>query len=333
MSDLFAGLSEEERKRLKRSAPPRRVEPMLATLTDDHFSDPDWIYERKFDGYRCLAYVRGKHVALRSRSDKPFNDAFPEVAEALEGAGDLVLDGEVVAFAGPVTSFQRLQERLSRYGHVYEGRRASIPVIYYVFDLLYAEGHDTRRLPLRARKMLLKKAVVFKDPLRFAAHRNEDGTAYLKDACRRGWEGLIAKDARRPYTSGRSRDWLKFKCAKGQEFAILGFTEPRGSREGFGALVVGYRKGKTYCSAGKVGTGFDHAQLIDLHKRLKAHEIRKPPVSNAASEGKGVHWVEPRLVCEVGFTEWTSAGKLRHPRFIALRVDKRPEEVVRERPG
>ncbi len=333
MSGLFAGLSEEERKRLKRAPQPRRIEPMLAALTDDYFSDPDWIYERKFDGYRCLAYVRGRQVRLRSRSDKPFNDAFPEVAEALAGAGDLVLDGEVVAFVGSATRFERLQERLSRFGRAHAGRRGQIPVFYYVFDLLYADGHDTRKLPLRTRKTLLKKALAFKGPLRFTTHRNEDGASYFKEACRKGWEGLIAKDARRPYTAGRSRDWLKFKCGKGQELVILGFTEPKGSREGFGALVVGYRDGKGYRSAGKVGTGFDLEQLLDLHKRLKADEIKKPPVSNAASEGKGVHWVEPKLVCEVGFTEWTTAGKLRHPRFIALRVDKRAQEVVRERPS
>ncbi len=205
-------------------------------------------------------------------------------------------------------------------------------VYYYLFDLLHLEGYDTRGLPLRARKSLLRAAFGFGDPLRYTPHRNAEGEAYYAQACRRGWEGVIAKRGDSRYTSGRSRDWLKFKCVSSQEFVIGGFTEPRGSRAGLGALLVGYQEDGNLRYAGKVGTGYDEATLRTLRDRLDALERDRSPFAENVRE-KGVHWVDPRLVCEVGFTEWTQDDKLRHPRYLGLRDDKDPNEIVRETPS
>jgi DNA ligase D-like protein (predicted ligase) len=311
---------------------PDWVEPQLATLTSDRFSDLAWIFERKLDGERCLAFGQGGEVRLLTRNKKPANAAYPELVEALAGqrADGFVADGEVVSFDGARTSFERLQQRI----HVAEPShelRARVPVYYYLFDLMYAGGEDVRQRPLRERKELLRGTFTYDDPLRFTAHRNTDGVTYYAQACRDGWEGLIAKRADAPYRGGRSRDWLKFKCETGQEFIIGGYTDPQGSRAGFGALLLGYydSDGKLVY-AGKVGTGFDHVLLHDLHAELVKLEIPEPPFQRGKLPRPGVHWVEPRLVGQVGFTEWTGDGQLRHPRFQGLRRDKDPADVVRE---
>jgi bifunctional non-homologous end joining protein LigD len=201
-----------------------------------------------------------------------------------------------------------------------------------LFDLLHVAGHVTTELPQRDRKGLLRRALSFERPIRFTPHRNETGEAYFEEACRKGWEGLIAKDARAPYTRGRSRSWLKFKCAAGQELVIGGYTEPHGSRQRFGALLVGHYEDGRLRYAGKVGTGFDAETLEALGDRLASLECPGSPFVDAIEE-KGVHFVRPELVGEFGFTEWTREGRLRHPRFLGLRHDKAPEQVVRERPG
>jgi len=197
---------------------------------------------------------------------------------------------------------------------------------------LYLDGYDTMAVPLGRRKDLLSRALEFRDPVRFTTHRETEGERYFREACRQRWEGLIAKRLESPYEAGRrSRDWLKFKCVNEQEFVIGGYTEPRGHRVGFGALLVGYYENGKLRYAGKVGTGFDEALLEQLYRRLAALEISKPPF--AAGEDlprRDVHWVKPELVAQIGFTEWTGDGKLRHPRFMGLRDDKRPEEVTRE---
>jgi ATP-dependent DNA ligase len=201
---------------------------------------------------------------------------------------------------------------------------------------LWAGGRDVRPLPLLERKKILRGLLSFDDPLRFTEHRDTEGEAYYREACAQGWEGLIAKRADAPYRAGRTKDWLKFKCESGQEFVIGGFTDPQRSRIGFGALLLGYYDpGGRLVYAGKVGTGFTNQMLRSLHDRLAAIE-RPSPAFEAGplphSEA-GVHWVEPRLVGEVGFSEWTTAGDLRHPRFQGLRDDKDPGEVVREIPS
>lgn len=309
--------------------------PALATLTREPFSDDRWVYERKLDGVRCLAYGESGRVRLRSRSGGDLGPAFPEVVEALEAqrCPDMVVDGEVVAFRGEQTSFAVLQPRI-HLSSPERARRTGIEVFYYAFDLLHLDGHSTRSLPLRERKSLLEDLIGWEDPLRFSAHREADGREYFAQACASGWEGLIAKRADAPYASGRSRDWLKLKCEHGQEFVIGGWTDPRGARVGFGALLLGYHSpGGDLVYAGKVGTGFDTATLGSLHDRLADVERASSPFGpGPRPPDRGVHWAEPRLVGEVAFTEWTRDGHLRHPRFVGLRVDKDPRDVVREVP-
>jgi DNA ligase D-like protein (predicted ligase) len=315
-------------------AQPDWVEPELATLTRDRFSDPAWLYERKFDGERCLAFRDGGSLRLMTRNRQQVNSTYPELDAALsaQGADDFIVDGEVVAFVGRTTSFSQLQQRLGVRQPGEELRR-SVPVYYYLFDVMYAAGRDVRDLPLRDRKRILRGLLTFAGPLRFATHRNRDGAAYFADACRWGWEGLIAKRADAPYRAGRGHDWLKFKCENSQEFVIGGYTDPQRSRHGFGALLIGYYDDQgrlTY--AGKVGTGFTEATLASLHAALADLEREHPAFARGELPRKGVHWVEPKLVGQVGFSEWTTAGELRHPRYQGLRRDKDPASVTRERP-
>jgi DNA ligase D-like protein (predicted ligase) len=299
------------------------MEPMKAVLTDERFSDPDWIFERKLDGIRCLASKADGRVRLRSRNDLSLDGRFPEIVAALEAepAADVVLDGEIVAFDGAQTSFARLQQRGMRPARAF----------YYVFDVLRVDGEDVTDEPLRARKALLRKTLDFADPIRLTVHRNRDGEAFFADACRKGWEGLIAKRADSPYTHGRSRDWLKFKCSAEQELVIGGYTAPRGSRTDLGALLLGYYDGRTLRYAGKVGTGFTRATLRELAERLAPLRRERSPFADEVRE-RTATWVEPRLVAQIGFTEWTRDGRLRHPRFLGLRDDKPAREVVRETP-
>lgn len=316
-------LSADELELAPAAPAPTTANAMKATLTDDRFSDANWIYERKLDGIRCIAIRTGATVKLLSRNDLSQNARWPELVEALgkEECDQFVIDGEVVAFEGSETSFARLVERAEHY----------VPVFYYVFDILWLEGHDVRKLPLRTRKRLLRGALQFHGNVRWTQHRNRDGEEYFKEACRKGWEGVMAKRADSPYVSTRSRDWLKFKCSHGQELVIGGFTEPRGSRVEFGALLLGYYRGDRFEYAGKVGTGFDTTTLHDLGGQMRKLERKDPPFADAASiKERGVTWVEPELVAEIGFTEWTRDHRLRHPRFLGLRDDKAASEVVRE---
>jgi bifunctional non-homologous end joining protein LigD len=314
---------------------PDWLEPELAALTRGRFSDPAWIFERKLDGERLLAFRHSGQVRLMTRNRKDDRATYPEIAEALaaQRAGDFIVDGEVVAFDQDRTSFELLQQRLGQ-RHPDPALRARVPVFYYVFDVLWADGADVRPEPLRERKRKLRGLLSFADPLRFTVHIDTDGEAYYREACAKGWEGVIAKRADAPYQAGRGRDWLKFKCENGQEFVIGGFTDPRGSRSGFGALLLGYYDdaGKlTY--AGKVGTGFDQRTLTNLRTILGHLERDRPAFDVGDLPRSGVHWVEPRLVGQVGFSEWTDDGQLRHPRFQGLREDKDPSEVTREIPA
>lgn len=304
---------------------------MLATLTRDTFSDPDWLFERKLDGERCLIFRKGKSVRLMSRNRKELNEAYPELEEALKHKAkiDLIADGEIVAFKGGRTSFARLQPRMQVRNRK-EARQSGVKVWLYIFDLLYAGGADLTRLPLRERKKLLRKVFDFRDPIRFMPHRNKYGEPYHREACEKGWEGVIAKDAGAEYVHSRSRKWLKFKCSKGQELVIGGFTDPEGSRIGFGALLVGYYEDKKLVYAGKVGTGYDDDTLRHLGERLQKLERKSSPFERGDPPGHGVHWVTPRLVGEFHFTEWTRDNRLRHPSFMGLRRDKKAKDVVRE---
>lgn len=313
---------------------PGWLDPQLATLTRDRFSDPAWIFERKLDGERCLAFRSGGQVRLMTRNQKDDTSTYPELSQALaaQQPGDFIIDGEIVAFDGSQTRFARLQQRL---GVRQPGPDllAAVPVWFYIFDVLWADGRDVRPLPLRERKQILRDLLTFTGPLRFTEHKDTDGEAYFRRACASGWEGVIAKRADAPYRPGRTRDWLKFKCEAGQEFVIGGFTNPRGTRTGFGALLLGYYDPvRQLIYAGKVGTGFNQQTLHSLHATLAGLEQDRPPFDRGKLPRSGVHWVQPRLVAEVGFSEWTTAGELRHPRFQGLRDDKDPADVVRETP-
>ncbi|MGH3099125.1 MAG: non-homologous end-joining DNA ligase [Streptosporangiales bacterium] len=319
---------------LPRASLPRSPEPTLATLTHEPFSDESWVFEPKLDGVRCLAIVENGEPRLLSRSGQKLDGTYPELVEALREQridGSVVLDGEVVAFENGRSSFRRLQGRM-QLTDPDAARRTGIPVRYYLFDVLHAAGYDTRALPLRTRKRLLSRLLAFGDPLRYTQHRNTKGKELFADACRRGWEGLIAKRADSRYASKRSSDWLKFRCDRQQEFVICGYTPPRGSRIGFGALLLGYLENGSLHYAGMVGTGFDNRTLRDLHARLRRLEDGARAI-RPGNAPRDVHWVEPRLVAQVAFTEWTGDNRLRHPRFLGLRTDKAAEEVVREEGG
>ena len=305
--------------------------PTLATLTDKRFSDPQWIFERKLDGMRCLALRDGDRVRLLSRNRQPLNGTYPELVDALttQHTSRFVVDGEVVAFEGRRTSFARLQGRLGITDP--EVARASrIRIFYYLFDLLHLDGKSTTDVPLNWRKRLLRDAIAFDDPLRNTPHRIEDGLAAYQAACKRGDEGVIAKRADPTYGGRRSRNWLKFKCVRDQEFVVGGYTSPKGSRVELGALLLGYHEGRDLVYAGKVGTGFDEATLHSLHERLSPIEQDAPPFTRGLVRENGAHWVRPELVAQIGFTEWTRDDKLRHPRYLGLRTDKEPDDVVRE---
>ncbi|HET6830240.1 MAG TPA: non-homologous end-joining DNA ligase [Solirubrobacterales bacterium] len=322
MSALDA-LAEADQDRIVEAGPPAHAAPMKAVLTDRRFSDPGWIFERKLDGIRCIAIRDGASVRLLSRNDLPLDDRYPEIAAAVAAASceRFTIDGEVVAFDGRQTSFALLARR----------KQFHVPVFLYAFDLLWLDGFDVRRLPLRSRKRLLRRGVGLAEPIRVNQYRNERGEELFAEACRKGWEGLIAKRAASTYTARRSRDWLKLKCEQGQELVIGGYTDPKGARSRFGALLLGHWEDGELRYAGRVGTGFDEATLESLGRRLEQLAVPASPFADPRSiDVKGAHWVDPVLVAEIGFTEWTRDGRLRHPRFLGLRDDKAAAEVVRE---
>ena len=298
------------------SSAPTTAGAMKAVLTDERFSDPEWIYERKFDGIRCIAIRDGKGVRMLSRNDLSLNGRYPEIAEALDAQERtrFAVDGEVVAVDG-----------------TFAGLAEGKPRVYYVFDVVWLDGEDVRDRPLRERKALLRDALRWDDPIRLSEYRNEAGQEMFEEACRKGWEGVMAKRADSRYTDKRSRDWLKFKCEHGQELVVGGYTAPRGSRTDFGALLVGVYDGGDLLYAGKVGTGFNRETLRDLAAKLEPLRRDDSPFLDAP-RFRDATWVEPKLVAQVGFAEWTRAGRLRHPRFLGLRFDKAASKVVRESP-
>ncbi len=304
---------------------------MKAKLTDRPFSSPAWVFERKLDGIRAAVRKSGEEVTLTSRTDKPLTTAYPELVEALEAepAGSFLADGEIVAFEGSRTSFERLQGRMGIHDPQL-ARLTGIPVFLYLFDLLEFDGHDLTGLPLRTRKAALRRAFSFHGPVRYTPHRNERGEDFFREACAKGWEGLIAKRAESTYVHGRSGEWLKLKCSFEQELVIGGFTPPQGSRRHFGALLVGYYEDGELRYAGKVGTGFSEATLATLGAKLGELEVPKSPFGRGGGQPRTARWVEPQLVAQFAFGEWTRDGKLRHGRYLGLREDKRPREVVRE---
>jgi DNA ligase D-like protein (predicted ligase) len=306
---------------------------MLATLSDRRDLGDEWLLERKFDGERCVARKSGGVVRLESRTGKELTGTYPEVSSAVaaQRARELLLDGEVVAYEGQQTSFGRLQQRLGVTVPSAE-LLAAFPVVYCVFDLLELDGDDLRGLPLLERRARLTRTLRPRAGLRLSEAWRGDTQRRFVEACRSGWEGLIAKRADAPYSAGRSREWLKLKCAWEQELVIGGYTDPGGTRTDFGALLVGYYEQDALRYAGKVGTGYSAATLRQLGARLRALETPESPFVDARPVPRGTHWTRPELVAQIGFAEWTRDGRLRQPRFLGLRDDKHAREVVRERP-
>lgn len=325
-------LPQDDREKAVQAGFPEWLDSMRATLIHDPFSHEGWLFERKFDGERCLAFRNGDGTYLMSRNRKELNHTYPEVVDAIsaQSSREFVVDGEVVSFEGAVTSFRRLQKRM-KLTNPESARNSGVSVYYYVFDILHLDGYDVRSVPLRQRKKLLRRTLNFRDHLRFTEHRERDGESFFQEACAKGWEGIIAKDAASPYVHSRSKKWLKLKCVTNQEVVIGGFTEPQGSRIGLGALLVGYYKDGSLRYAGKIGTGYDEPTLRDLRARLDRLEIQDTPFSaHEELPHRNVHWVKPELVAQVKFTEWTDDGKLRHPVYLGLRRDRDAGHVTRE---
>ena len=306
-------------------------DPQLATLVKEPPSGGGWLHEIKYDGYRIGCRIRGGRATLISRNGKDWTAAFPDIAAA---AATLpltngLLDGEVcIVLPDGRTSFQMLQNAFS-------GGAAGGTLTYFVFDLLRLDGERLHALPLTERKARLKALVGRRKRgrVRYADHVAGDGRAFFEQACRLGLEGIISKRASEPYRSGRHGDWLKTKWVLAQEFVIAVFTDPEGWRAGIGALLIGYFDRKRLVFSGKVGTGFSHKVALDLRRQLEAIEQNSCPFDPPPerSIARAAHWVKPKLVCEVVFTEWTGDGKIRHPSFQGLRADKKPAEVRRER--
>ena len=292
------------------SAFPDWLEPMAATLTEERFTGPDWIFERKLDGIRLLAYKRGSDVRLYSRNRLPQNDSYPAVVRAVARlpVDEVILDGEATGVWGP--------------------SEPKATVAYHVFDIMWLDGRDVTALPLVERRELLNAL-----PLRAPLERVPamDDAKPWERACREGWEGVIAKRRDSRYEHRRSPHWLKMKCEATQELVVGGFTDPQGRRVGLGALLLGYFEGGDFVYAGKLGTGFDTKLLLDLRARLDAIEIATSPFTKAIGLPRlRAHWTRPEIVVQVAFIEWTVHGKLRHPRLLGVRSDKAAREIVRE---
>lgn len=294
--------------------------PMLATLVDEPFRRAGWVNEEKYDGYRALAYKRGRRVRLWSRNAIDRTADFAPIAEALARlAGDFVLDGEIVAFdAAGVSRFQRLQRR--ELGE-------PVPLVYAIFDCLEAGGEPLLSRPLSERRRRLEKIVPARSRVLLRSRRlSADGLAAFAAARKAGWEGIVCKSDASRYEPGcRSKSWLKVKVRKESEFVIGGFTDPGGSREHFGALLVGLFEGEKLRYAGKVGTGYSQKILADVSRRFRPSDLCP---FLARPKEKAAHWVKPELVAQIGFTEWTEDGKLRHPTFLGLRSDKKARELI-----
>jgi bifunctional non-homologous end joining protein LigD len=333
MKPVLEGLPVDAKKKLVKKEQPEWEEPMLATLTDKRFDDHGWIFGRKLDGERCIAYKKNGRVRLMSRNRHLLNTSYPEVAEALEKntADDFIVDGEIVALdAQGQTRFELLQPRMGLQDPN-DALRTGVPVHYYIFDMLYYDGHDITRLGVIDRKYVLAKALDFRGLVDLLEDRIGGGIEYYKEACRSGWEGLIAKRGDSPYVHGRSDDWLKFKCIDSQEFVIGGYTDPHGKRTGFGAILVGYYRDDKLIYAGKVGTGYDDRTIAHLMSLFKPLERASSPFSEPV-DVREAHWLEPKLVAQIGFEEWTNSGKLRQPRYEGLRDDKSARDVIKEVP-
>ncbi|MBI2434404.1 MAG: DNA ligase D, partial [Candidatus Hydrogenedentes bacterium] len=313
----------------RKAHPPESLSPQLATLVKEVPKGAAWLHEMKFDGYRLLCVKKQDKVHLLTRHGKDWSAKFTPVVEAIRKlvVREAVLDGEIVVLRqNGTTDFQALQNAMKA------GRKTVFTL--YLFDLLFCEGYDLRHVPLAERKALLVQLLPERasGPLRYSQHIQGEGQDVYEHACRYGMEGIISKQADAVYEQRRTRSWVKVKCLKRQEFVIVGYTSPSGARSHFGALVLGHYDGKELVYAGRAGTGFTEESLKRVHAAMKPLQMEESPLATPlrGQEARGVHWLQPKLVAEVEFSEWTEDGILRHPSFKGLREDKAAKEVTRE---
>jgi bifunctional non-homologous end joining protein LigD len=312
----------------RRAVMPNIIHPMLATLVDDPFSNPEWIFETKWDGFRSVCFVKDGKARFVSRNQLEMTAQYPELADVplQVKAKQAILDGEIVALdQDGMPRFQLLQPRVGRKSGL-QALRGKGKIVYYVFDLLYADGYDLTPCSVVERKRALEQILRPASFVKLSEHIEADGEAFFKEIERFQLEGMIAKRAASPYVQKRSSDWLKVKTVQRSEVVIGGYTEPRGSRSYFGALVVGlYRDHELhYCA--HVGGGFNQRALADIYKLMQPLKAKQSPFVDAPKTNEPVQWLKPKLVAEVKFSEWTAEHRLRHPVFIGLREDKKPED-------
>ena len=312
--------------RARRDPLPHLKSVMLATLIDAPFDDDDWLFEIKWDGYRAICTIDEKgRLELVSRNGLDMLARFPSFSELKDAFASvpIVVDGEIVSLdAQGRSAFQRLQE----------SQKKDAVLTYAAFDLIYADGRDLRKVPLEERKGLLERLIANGELVLYSKHVVGKGKALFAQAKQRGLEGIVGKKRGSLYQDRLSRDWVKIKAQLEQEFVIGGYTDPRGSRKGFGALLLGAYDGKRFRYVGHVGTGFSHKLLLELHAKLRSIERKTSPFDTPVEGNMKAHWVDPELVAEVRFAEWTRDLLLRQPAFLGLRVDKDPGEVVLELP-
>lgn len=299
--------------------------PMLATLIKEPFDDKGWLFETKWDGFRLIAEIAARKVTLYSRNGVDMTARYPVIVAALRRVrAPCVLDGELVALDRRGRSkFQLLQNAQNKPANLY----------LYVFDILFLKGKDMRNVPQLERKQLLRPLVPPSSRVRYSTHVQEKGISCFEQAKKRGFEGIIAKRAAGRYHSGRrTREWLKIKAVHQQEAVIVGFTKPRGARSHFGSLVLAVRDGKKWKYVGRVGTGFDRSSLASLYPTMRPLVTKRKPVDGRVPDERSTTWIRPKLVAEVAFTEWTRGTEMRHPVFLGLRSDKKPGDVLIEKP-
>jgi bifunctional non-homologous end joining protein LigD len=307
---------------------PAEIRPMLATLVDDPFSDPQWIFETKWDGFRAICFISGGKARFVSRNQIEMTPQYPELYHVPKQitARQAILDGEIVALDEQgMPRFQLLQPRVGRKSGV-EALRGKGQIVYFVFDLLYADGYDLRNCTVVERKAKLAEVLRPSSFIKLSEHVEGDGEAFFREIEKFHLEGMIAKRATSKYLPKRSTDWLKVKTIMRSEVVVGGYTQPRGTRSYFGALVCGlYRDDKLHYVA-HVGGGFNERKLASIYKLMQPLKTAKSPFVDAPKTNEPVQWIKPRLVTEVKFSEWTADHRLRHPVFVGLRDDKAPRD-------
>lgn len=307
---------------------PATIQPMLATLVDESFSDPDWVFETKWDGFRSVCFVQDGRARLVSRNQIEMTPQYPELEHLAKQfkAKQAIIDGEIVALDEKgMPRFQLLQPRVGRKSGL-SALRGKGQIVYYVFDLIYCDGFDLTPCTLVERKALLEKILRPASFVKYAEHIEAEGDLFFKEIEKFRLEGMIAKRAASPYVQKRSADWLKVKTVQRSEVVVGGYTQPRGSRSHFGALVVGLYRGKELHYVAHTGGGFNHQTLAKIHKLLQPLKTNTSPFVVKPKTNEPVQWVKPKLVAEVKFSEWTADARMRHPVFLGLREDKKPAQ-------